>query len=67
MLVRLGVGNASVEQPGVQLLVAGHPQARREQALAHQPGLVLDPRLRGGRLWPFSQPEAGVQATGSTR
>ena len=67
MLVRLGVGDTSVEQPGVQLLVARHPQPRREETLAHHPDLVLDPRLREGRLCPFSQPEAGVQAVGSTR
>ena len=42
MLVRLGVGDAAVEQPGVQLLVARHPQPRREEPLAHQPDLVLD-------------------------
>jgi hypothetical protein len=47
MLVRLGVGDTSVEQPGVQLLVARHPQPRRDEALAHQP----DPGLRRGRLW----------------
>ena len=42
MAVRLGVGDALVEQPGVQLLVALEPQPRREEALAHQPDLVLD-------------------------
>ena len=67
MLVRFGVGDASVEQPGVQLLVARHSQPRREEALAHYPDLVLDPRFREGRLCPFSQPEAGVQTVGSTR
>ena len=57
MLVRLGVGDAAVEQPGVQLLVARHPQPRREEALAHHPDLVLDlpllparRRRAGGRL-----------------
>jgi hypothetical protein len=52
MLVRFGVGDASIEQPGVQLLVARHSQPRREEALAHYPDLVLDlPRLptRGRR------------------
>src|SRR5437588_7349867 len=42
MLVRFGVGDASVEQPGVQLLVARHPQPWREEALAHHPDLVLN-------------------------
>ena len=42
MLVSLGVGNASVEQPGVQLIVARYPQSRREEAFAHQPYLVLN-------------------------
>ena len=57
MLVRFGVGDASVEQPGIQLLVACHPQPRREETLAHQPDLVLDLALlpagcrrAGGRL-----------------
>src|SRR5271167_606223 len=51
MLVRLGVGDASVEQPGVQLLVARYPQPRREETLAHHPDLVLDLTLlpAGGR------------------
>ncbi len=79
MLVRFGVGDASAEQPGVQLLPrvrasrgprtgsARHPLPRREETLAHQSNLVLDLRFRGGRLCPFSQPEAGVQAAGSIR
>src|SRR3954447_6710643 len=57
MLVRLGVGDAAVEQPGVQLLIARYPQPRREEPLAYQPDLVLDlpllPARRrgaGGRL-----------------
>jgi hypothetical protein len=51
MLVRLGVGDAAVEQQPVQLFVAAHPQPRREEALAHQPDLVLDLPLfpTGGR------------------
>ena len=49
MRVRLGVGDAAVEQPGVQLLVARHPQPRREEALAHQPDLVLDLALLPAR------------------
>ena len=40
--MRLGVGDAPIEQPGVQLVVALDPQPRREEALAHQADLVLD-------------------------
>jgi hypothetical protein len=62
MLVPFGIGEAAVEQPGVQLLPrvrasrgprtgsARHPQPRREKALAHHPDRVLDPRFREGRL-----------------
>ena len=42
MAMRLGVGDRLVEQPGVQLLVALHPEPRREEALAHEADLVLD-------------------------
>ncbi len=42
MAVRLGIGDAFVHQPGVQLFQALDPQARREEPLAHQPDLVLD-------------------------
>src|SRR5512147_1730880 len=51
MLVRLGVGDAAIEQQGIQLLVAGYPQPRREETLASQPDLVLDLPLfpTGGR------------------
>jgi len=41
MLVRLGEGNAAVEQQRIQLLVAAHPQSWREEPPAHQPDLVL--------------------------
>jgi hypothetical protein len=54
----LGVGDAFVQQPGVQLVEDFEPQPRREEALPEQPDLVS--------TWPFSQPDAGVQATGST-
>ena len=37
-----GIGNAAVEQPGVQLLEALNPQPGREEALAHHTNLVLD-------------------------
>jgi hypothetical protein len=59
MAMCLGVGDALVEQPGVQLLVGLDPDARREEAFPHQPNLVLD--------LPLSHPDAGVHATGSTR
>src|SRR5689334_17741548 len=40
--VRLGVGDALVEQPAVQLVIGAEAQPRREEPLAHQPDLVLD-------------------------
>jgi hypothetical protein len=49
MPVRLGIGHALVEQPGVQLVVALDPQPRREEAFAHQPDLVLDLSLLPAR------------------
>src|SRR6516164_9277736 len=49
VLVRLGVSNTSVEQPRVQLLIARHPQPRREETLAHQSNLVLDLALLPAR------------------
>jgi hypothetical protein len=42
MAVRLGPGNAFVHEPGVQFVVRLEPQPRREEALAHEPDLVLD-------------------------
>src|SRR5579885_247424 len=39
MAVRLGVRDALIKQPGIQLVIALHPQPRREEALAHQPDL----------------------------
>ena len=59
MLVRLGVGHAAVEKPGIQLVGALHPHSWREEPLADQAHLVLD--------LPLLQPDAGVQAVGSTR
>jgi hypothetical protein len=49
VLVRLGVGDAAIEQEAVQFVVARHPQPRREKALAHQPNLVLDLALLPAR------------------
>jgi hypothetical protein len=42
VLVGLGVGDASIKQPGVQLIEVLEPQPRREEPLTHQPDLVLD-------------------------
>src|SRR5439155_280286 len=42
MAMRLGIGDAFVEQPGVQLVVGLEPQPWREEALADKPDLVLD-------------------------
>ncbi|KMO44974.1 hypothetical protein VQ03_00365 [Methylobacterium tarhaniae] len=42
MRMGLGVGDDPVEQQGVEFVVASHPDARGEQALAYQPDLVLD-------------------------
>ena len=49
MAMRLGVGNAFVEQPSVQFVKVFEPQPRREEALAHQPDLVLDLALLPAR------------------
>jgi len=38
--------------PGIQLVIAGHSQSRREEALAHQPHPVLDPDPSPGPLLP---------------
>jgi hypothetical protein len=51
MAVRLGPGDAFVHEPGVQLVVALEPQPRREEALAHEPDLVLDLALLPARRW----------------
>src|SRR5690606_7535254 len=49
MAMRLGPGDATVKQPGVQFVVALEPQARRKEALAYQPALVLDLTLLPAR------------------
>jgi hypothetical protein len=59
MGVRLRPAQTFIEGPGVQLVITLEPQARREEAFALQADLVLD--------LAFSQPEAGVQTTGSRR
>jgi hypothetical protein len=57
MAVRLGIGHALVQEPGVQLIQASDPQAWREEPFPDQPDLVLDLTLlpargrgAGGRL-----------------
>jgi hypothetical protein len=42
MGVRSGPGEAFVDEPSVQILVALEPKPRYEEARAHQPDLVLD-------------------------
>ena len=42
MMMRLGVGDAFIEQPGVHLVVGLEPQPGREEALTHEPNLILD-------------------------
>ena len=59
MAVCLGPGDAPVEQPGVHLLVAPEAQPRRQEALAHQPNLVLNLPLLPARR------RAAGQATSS--
>jgi hypothetical protein len=49
MAVRLGVGHAFVQQPGVQLIEALYAQARRKEPFPHQPDLVLDLTLLPAR------------------
>ena len=70
--IGLGPGDALVDQKRVQLLEALHPQARREEALADGADLALDlsPSPAVSNRWRHAgstQPDAGVQATGSTR
>src|ERR1700716_3383726 len=42
MAMCLGVCNAFIKQPGVQLIIVFEPQPRGEEALTDQPDLVLD-------------------------
>ena len=51
MGVRLRPREAFVEKPGVQFVVALEPQARREEALAHQPDLIFDLAFLPARPW----------------
>ena len=47
--MRLGIGDAFIEQPGVHLVVALEPQPRREEPLADQTDLILDLTLLPAR------------------
>ncbi len=47
--MHLGVGDAFIEQPGIQLVKILEPQPRREEALADEPDLVLDLTLLPAR------------------
>ena len=47
--MHLGVGNAFIEQPGVQFVEILEPQTRREESLADEPDLVLDLTLLPAR------------------
>src|ERR1700732_3840762 len=49
MTMRLGVGDALVEQPGVQFVKVLEPQPRREEPLTAQPDLVFDLTLLPAR------------------
>src|SRR5258706_8297253 len=51
MPVRLGVGDAFVQQPGIQLVEGFEPQPRCEEAFADKPDLVLDLTLLPARRW----------------
>ena len=42
MGMRLGVGDALIDEPGVQLIVGFDPQPWREEAFADKADLVLD-------------------------
>src|SRR5258707_2238462 len=49
MAMRLGVGDAFIEQPSVHLVVGLEPQSWREEALTDEPDLVLDLTLLPAR------------------
>jgi len=49
MAMCLGVGDAFIKQPGVQLVQAFEPQPRREEAFTDQPNLVFDLALLPAR------------------
>ena len=47
--MRFGIGDAFIEQPGANLVVALKPQPGREEALTDEPDLVLDLTLLPAR------------------
>src|SRR3982074_2058971 len=51
MAMRLGVGDALVQQPGVQLVEGFEPKPRREEAFPDKPNLVLNLALLPTRRW----------------
>src|SRR6267378_1681354 len=51
MAMRLGVGNALIQQPRVHLVIGLESQSRRKEALADQANLVLDLTLLPARGW----------------
>src|SRR5271170_5100357 len=51
MVMRLGVGDAFIEQPSVHLVVGLEPQTRREEPLTDEPDLVLDLTLLPPGCW----------------
>ena len=51
-----GKGNVSIEQPGIQFIIARLQQSRREEALAHQPDWILRGSGRGAILVCADQP-----------
>ena len=60
MRLRLRPGDAAVDEPGVELVVDSAPRTCGEKKRCRTVPTCLS-------TWPFSQPEAGVQATGATR
>src|SRR5207253_10548646 len=49
MTMRLGVGDAFIGEPGVELFVVFEPQPRRKEAFPDEPDLVLDLTLLPAR------------------
>ena len=47
--MRLGVGDAFIQKPGVHLVIGLESQPRREEALTHETDLVLDLALLPSR------------------